>query len=153
MQRVYIIFGISWSFTCITIIAIGEEAADYIAIILSHNGKLQELHLGSNNLNSTGAMKMANGLQNVFGLTTLGISYNNIGEEAADDIGNILSHNTRLQKLYLNGNNLQSMGAIKFANGLQNSSDFTVFSISDNNIGEEAADDIAAVLAHNTKSK
>ena len=51
----------------------------------------------------------------------------------------------------LGGNNLQSAGAVKIAKGLQNVSDLTIFYISNNNISEEAADDIAAVLYRNTK--
>ena len=40
---------------------------------------------------------------------------------------------------------------IEIAQALQNVSDLTVLSISSNGITEEAADDIAAVLSHNTQ--
>ena len=52
---------------------------------------------------------------------------------------------------YLGGNSLQTEGAIKIARGLQNTSTLTILDISNNNIGVEAADDIATVLSHNTK--
>ena len=42
---------------------------------------------------------------------------------------------------------------MKISKGLQNTSSLTVFSISRNNISEAAADDIAAVLSHNTNAK
>ena len=74
-----------------------------------------------------------------------------IGEEVADDIAAVLSHNTKLQKLYLSDNNFRTAGAIKIAKGLQNATNLTMLNLNNNNIGEEAADDIAAVLSYNTK--
>ncbi|XP_065918394.1 NACHT, LRR and PYD domains-containing protein 12-like isoform X2 [Dysidea avara] len=129
---------------------IGVEAADDIATVLSHNTKLQELHLAGNNLQTEGAIKISRGLQNTSTLTVLYISNNNIGVEAADDIATVLSHNTKLQTIEL-GNNLLAAGGIKISRGLQNTSTLTVLYISNNNIGVEAADDIATVLSHNTK--
>ena len=129
---------------------IGEEAADEIATLLSHNSKLQRLELGGNNLQSGGTVKIARGLQSVFNLTKFGISKNNIGQEAADDIAAVLSHNSKLEELYLSGNNLQSSGTIKITQGLQSIFHLTIFYIYNNDINEEAADDIANVLSHNT---
>ena len=92
---------------------IGEEAADDIAAVLSHNVKLQELYLLiiGNNLKTKGAIDIAKGLQNATNLTTLDLDNNNISEEAAGNIADVLSHNTKLQKLYLSGNNLNIAGA------------------------------------------
>ena len=130
-------------------ISISKEAADGIAAVLFHNTDIQKLHLGDNNLNSAGAIKIAKGLQNTVKLTVLNLSNNNISEEAADDIAAVLSRNTNLQKLYLHYNNLKSAGATKIAKGLQNTVKLTVFDLNNNNISEEAVDDIAAVLSHN----
>ena len=47
--------------------------------------------------------------------------------------------------------NLKTEGAIKIAKALQNHSSLIKVDVSLNNIGSEAADDIAAVLSHNTK--
>ena len=46
---------------------------------------------------------------------------------------------------------MQSAGAIKIAKALQNTVNLTCLNLSNNNISEEAADDIAAVLSHNIK--
>jgi len=51
----------------------------------------------------------------------------------------------------LAGNNLKSAGAIKITKALQNTVTLISFGLSNNNISEEAADEIAAVLSHNTK--
>ena len=129
----------------------GEEAADYIATVLSHNTELQVINLNSNNFKTEGMIKIAKALQNIFTLTAFGISGNSIGEEAADDIATLLSHNTELQVVNLNSNNFKTEGMIKIAKALQNISTLTAFGISGNSIGEEAADDIATVLLHNTQ--
>ena len=133
--------------------SISEDAVDDVVAVLSHNTKLQELYLVGNNLQSQGAIKIAKGLQNLSNLTIFSISNNNVSKQAADDIAIVLSHNIKLKELYLGGNNLQSAGAIKITNALYNVSDLIIFDFSNNNINEEAADDIAAVLSHNIKLK
>ena len=45
------------------------------------------------------------------------------------------------------------MGVIKIVKALQNISTLTIFSIGNNNIDEEAANDIASVLSYNRKLK
>ena len=74
-----------------------------------------------------------------------------INKEAADDIATVLSHNTKLQVLYLANSDLETSGVIKIAKGLHNASSLIVINISNNSINEEAADDIAAVLSHNSR--
>ena len=130
---------------------IGYEAADDIAVILSHNTKLQQLYLGGNNLQTAGAIKIARALQSTTTLTIFGMGNNNISDEAADDIAVVLSNNTKLQQLYLGGNNLQTAGAIKIAKALQSTTTLTIFGMGNNNISDEAANDIAVVLSNNTK--
>jgi len=92
-------------------------------------------------------------LKHIAGLMVFDMQYNNIGDEAADDIAAVLFHNTQLQELHLDGNSLKTAGAIKIIKGLQNIFTLTVFAMENNNISDEAADDIAAVLSHNTKLK
>ena len=80
------------------------------------------------------------------------ISNNNIGVEAAGDITTVLSHNLSFQELYLNGNNLKEIGLISICKSLQSISTLKVLNIASNKIinNEEAADDISALLSHNT---
>ena len=131
--------------------SVGEEAADDIATVLSHNTKLQGVDLDGNNFKTVGMIKIVKALQNISTLIGFGIGNNNVGEEAADDIATVLSHNTKLQKLYLHDNNFKTVGMMKIVKALQNISTLIRFSIANNNVGEEAADDIATVLSHNTK--
>ena len=130
---------------------IGEEAADDIATVLSHNINLQSLYLYNNSFKTAGMIKIANALRNVSTLIEFNIANNGVGEKAADDIAAVLSHNTKLQKLSFCKNNFKTLGMIKIAKSLQKISTLTVLNISKNDIGEEAADDIATVVAHNTQ--
>ena len=130
---------------------IDEEAADDIAVVLSHNAKLQKLRLRGNNLRAAGAIKIAKSLLNTLNLTVLDLAYNNISEEAADDIAAVLSHNTNLESFSLGGNHLGTVGIKKIAKALQSTSCLTYFGIGSNKIGKGAADDIATLLSHNTK--
>ena len=44
---------------------VGEEAADDIATVLSHNTQLQVINFNSNSFNTVGMIKIAKGLQNI----------------------------------------------------------------------------------------
>ena len=52
---------------------------------------MQELNLGSNNLQTSGAIKIANSLQMSSSLTKLSIDHNNLTYKAADDIAALIS--------------------------------------------------------------
>ena len=130
---------------------VGEEAADDIAAVLSHNTRLQELDFGHNSFRSDGMIKIAKALQNISTLTIFAINKNGIGKRAADDIAAVLSHNTKLQRLDFGYNHFRSAGMIRIAKALQNISTLTIFAINNNSIDEKAANDIAAVLSHNRK--
>ena len=127
---------------------ISSEAASYIAAMLSCNSKLEELYLGENKLQNTGAVKIAEALQNTSSLKAFCISNNDIGCQV-DDITTFLLNNANLQTLLINDNGLQTIGAVKIAIGLQNTSCLRIVNMSSNNIGFEAANDIAGFLLHN----
>ena len=129
---------------------ITDEAADDIATAISCNIHLQELSLGSNNLQTSGIIKIARSLQKISSLTKLYINHNNISHEAADDIAAAISCNIHLQELNLSGNNLQTSSIIKIARNLQILS-LTKLYINHNNISHEAADDIATAISFMTK--
>ena len=124
-------------------------AADYLAGVMCHNIQSNLSYLKV--IPPALAITVRKIIPNLVNLKIFNVANNNISEEAADDIAAILSHNTKLQELYPGGNNLQSAGAIKTAKSLLNVSSLTVFDISNNNVGEKAADDIAAILSHNTR--
>ena len=128
---------------------VGEQAAEYNAGALSHNINLQKLYL--DNFKVVGIIEITRALQNTSTLTDFSISSNKIGKAAADDIAAVLLHNTNLQELQIHDNSLKTAGIIKITKALQDISTLTVFNISKNSVGDKAADDIAAVLSHNTK--
>ena len=127
---------------------ITEEAAGNIATSLSHNNQLQKINISKNHLQAPGVIILAKGLHDITTLTKFCISHNNITEEAADDIAIALSHSTQLEELDISNNHLQAAGVIMLAKGLHITM-LRKFCISNNNITEEAAGDIAKFLFHN----
>ena len=127
---------------------ISDETAITLADVLSENAKLQELDLSDNSLHAKGIRKIFNRLR-ISTLIKLSISHNNITDKVADQIASFLSRNIKLEKLDLSHNNLQAAGARWICK--TNLSKLITFNISYNSITTEAADDIAAFLAHNSK--
>ena len=139
---------------------ITDEAADDIAAAISCNIHLQELNLGNNNFTPTGALKITRSLQKILTLTKLCFHGNcisdnknmhdkSISNETVDDLATAVSSNTNLQELNLNSTGLQTLDAIKITRGLQKISSLTKLYINNNNITDEAADDIAAAISCN----
>ena len=128
---------------------ITDDAVGDIATVISHNIHLQELNLGNNHLQTSGAIKVARSLQKITSLTKLYINHNSITNEAADDIAAAISHNIGLQEVNIGNNHLQTSGAVKVARSLQKISSLTKLYINHNSITHEAADDIAAAISHN----
>ena len=135
---------------CINYNNITHEAADDIADAISCNIKLQELYLGSNGLQTSSIIKIARSLQNISSLTKLYINHNNMTDEAADYMTNVILCNSHLQEFDISVNSLQVPGIIKIAKGLQKISTLTKLYINNNNITEEAADDIAGIIVCNS---
>ena len=131
--------------------SITDEAADYIANLISCNIQLQEFGVSKNRFQTAGIMIIVKALQNISTLKKLYINDNNILDEAADDIAAVLSCNTELQELDISNNCFRSAGIMMIVKALQNISTLKKLYINDNNILDEAADDIAAVLSCNTE--
>ena len=136
---------------CISNNYIIDEAADDIAIAISYNIHLQELNLGSNDLRTSGTVKIAKSLQKISSLTKLYINHNNITHEAADDIAAVIFSSVKLQEFDVSGNNLQMTGAIKIVKALKGISTLRKLYLSNVNISDEVADDIAAAISCNTQ--
>ena len=130
---------------------ITDEAVDDIAAVIYSNTQLQEFDFSKNNLQSTGAIKIAKALQNISILTKLYLNNNHITDLAADDIATVLSRNTQLQELDISENNFQTTGAKTISKALQSGYTLRKLYISNNNITAEAADDIAAVIYRSTQ--
>ena len=130
---------------------ISDEAGKYIAAVLSHNNKLESLDLSSNHFRYKGFVKMFDSLKNVLYLRKLNISHNEITIKAAHSIATFLSLNSKLEELDLNDTILQTPGTIIIFKSLRCFSNLRKLFINNNMITNEAADDIAVVLSHNTK--
>ena len=141
-------------------------AANAIAVAITRNTRnthLQEFIISGNCLELLGAAMIARYLQRVSTLTKLYIANNNIkciannnikynryiSDSATDDIAAAITCNIHLQEFDIGTNNLQALGAAKIARGLQKISTLTKLCIANNNIGDEAADDIAAAVSCN----
>ena len=99
-----------------------------------------------------GAIKIAQGLQKISSLTTLYINDNHITDEAAGDIAAAISCNAMLV-LDVSNNNLKTTGVKKLAKTLQNVCTLTNLYMSNNNITDSAADDIAIAISCNPHLK
>ena len=128
---------------------ISDEVANDIAIIVSCNTNLNKVEISGNKLQTTGAIKILESLHKIYALKILDLNHSNITEEAGNVIATAFSFNTDIQELNLGGNDLQKLGAIKIAKGLQKISSLTKLYIDHNNITDDAADDIAAVISCN----
>ena len=73
-----------------------DEAADDIAIVLSQNTQLQELHLHNNNFQATGAIKITKAFKNTLTLAKYDILHNSIDWRAVNILRDILAWNTKL---------------------------------------------------------
>ena len=185
---------------------ITEGAAEAVSSIISGNTGLEELYLGSNQIQS-GVVKIANNLQKLCSLKVLDLDNNNITEqvtydlsiairnnvlleklwlngnhlgsstvlvvnalkeistlkeldlndnlnrstELASAIASVITRNTLIERLSLSGNNLNDDGVIRIARSLYKLSGLRIFDLEDNNITEESADALAAVISNNTK--
>ena len=128
---------------------ITEEAADDIAAVILSNRNLQVLDLGGNRFQTAGIIKIANSLQQMSCLSELYLSNNGITETAADSISAVILTNLRLQRLDLGGNAIEARGMTTIAEGLKKLSFLNELRINNNNVTDEAANDIARVILSN----
>ena len=137
--------------------SVGEEAADDIVRVLSKNATLEILILDNNSFGSAGMIKIATALHSISTLKLFSIDNNNVGadktvnveEKVADKIAEVLSSNTELQQLVLSNNRFNTLNMIVIAQALPSS--LTFFSIANNDVGEDAAENVAMAFSKTTK--
>ena len=120
-----------------------------IEVVLSFD-KLEELHLGGNNLQDTGMINIAEALQSNYVLKVFDISNNCINSKAANSIATALANKMQLEKLLLNGNQLQAQDITEITNRLQSTA-IKVFNISHIMMNSTAANIIVNLLTKNTQ--
>ena len=74
----------------------------------------------------------------------------NIDENAAFELAASIQYNNKLKQLWLRGNRLNSAGALFIFNSLEHISTLTALDLSNNNIGCQLSDSIAAVVSSNS---
>ena len=97
---------------------------------------LQTLNLGYNSIGSDGAVALAEGLKCCTNLQTLNLSINHIGSDGAVVL---LECCTNLQTLNLGSNSIGSDGAVALAEGLKCCTDLQTLNLSSNSIGSDGA--------------
>ena len=127
---------------------LSEGVIDELSSAIKTNKSLQKLNLSSNNLRSTGIVRVAQPLSVITNLTVLIIQSNRITEGAADAIAIAILSNPKLEELYLGSNSLAS-GIIKIASALQYLTKLKVLDINSNNAPEEAAKELAVAIYNN----
>ena len=130
---------------------ITDEAAEYLASVLSRSNKLKTLDLSSNLFKDGAFVSIFQRLKNIVYLRKLSISCNEISTKGARSIAMFLSHNSNLEELDLGNNFMQTSDFIVVFKSLRHISSLKKLYINDNMITDEAAEDIAVVLSQNTK--
>ena len=132
---------------------ITDEAADSIAIVLSHNSNMQAFNMSFNCIGSEGCIKVFNGMKSTLCLRNLDISNNKITCEASENIVAVLSQNTKMEKFDISYNNLHTSGAIKIFQGIKHISTLTEFDIAHNMISDDATTYVLDILYNSSKLK
>ena len=117
------------------------------AAVVSANAYLKEIYIC--NLQTASTKILSKLLQAICTLSRLHIGYNSISDELANDIATVVSHNTKLKEIEIIENEIQTTGAVKMMKGLQRINTLEILYFNNNNITEEATEDIAAVLFFN----
>ena len=126
----------------------GELLVPALSSTLEKNKLLKILQLRDSGLNENGVIVIAQSLCNHTKLKFLNLQNNNINEKVAEALASVISSNNGLEELYLGNNQLQ-LGVIQIARGLNNISSLKVLDLSNNNITEQAADELAAAIRIN----
>ena len=126
---------------------ITEKAAEALASVISSNSGLEQLYLGNNQL-QLGVIKIASALKNISSLKALGIEENYIPKRAINDLSDAIRTKSFVDKLLLSDNYLGSSMAV-IAKACKNS-DLKQFYVKNTGISEAVADDLAAVIKHNS---
>ena len=126
-----------------------NEAAIQLATALDCNNVLEQLWLRGNVLGAVGATIILTSLQNITTLRVLDLSYNNISSRSANGIAAVINSNHFLEQLWLDGNMLMTTGVVIIAKALKKHSNLTLLSLSNNEITEDAAEELSAIVNSN----
>jgi len=125
-----------------------EKVVDDLAKVIKSNGKLQELRLSSNNLQSP-VVVILQALKAISSLKVLSLNRNNMSEKVVNDLADVIKSNVRLEELHLDYNNLQS-SAVVVLQALKAISSLKILNLKSNNMSGKVVDDLADVIKNNT---
>ncbi|XP_065882868.1 uncharacterized protein [Dysidea avara] len=132
---------------------ISDEEANDVASALYNNTQLQELGLSLYVKSSAGIVNIVNAISKMANLKSLSIPIRNINNTAIEILAQNLSDHLQLCKLDLSGTNLQTVGCILICNALLQLRTLTRLILSNNNITDEAANDLSTLLSCNIQLK
>ena len=125
-----------------------EEAAEALASVISSNSGLEELYLLNNQL-QLGVINIVTVLKNISTLKALSLVDNCIPKQAINDLSDVIITNSLVENLLLDDNNLGSSMAV-IADACCKNSNLKQFCIKNTRISETVADDLAAIIKHNS---
>jgi Ran GTPase-activating protein (RanGAP) involved in mRNA processing and transport len=107
------------------------------------------LHIGTNNINDTGAQAIAEALKVNTSLKAFYIAHNKIGPTGAQAFAEALKINTSLNVLNISLNNIGDTGAQSIAEALNENTSLTELKLIINHIGNTGAKAIADAIVTN----
>jgi Ran GTPase-activating protein (RanGAP) involved in mRNA processing and transport len=137
---------------------ITETSAEYLANIFDQNNKLQELHIGENNLGDDGVVSIAQKIIENNSVTTLrhlDVRSNNVTCNGAMALQGLIVNSTTLWSLDLSNNNIGDFGMMALCRGLQQPKQqgLRKLNVSANCITNRSATGIAIMLRMNQTLK
>jgi len=126
-----------------------EEAADFIAPVISNNSGLEKLYCGDNKLGA-GVLMIAEALKSILTLKILDLSNNDIPVAVATKLASAIESNYSLEELLLKGNKLTTTGVVPILKALTDIFTLRKLDISSTLVTEDVVDAIAPLLAGKT---
>ena len=134
-----------------------HDIADTVGQLLLKNQGMQKFHIGNNNLQAEGIMKILGVLKQLRNLNELSVGGNNTDKisdniekaRLCDFLVEVITNNLKLEMLAIGNVFVHGDEAAKVVVALKSLSCLKLLDISSNNINEKAADDIATVFTNN----
>ena len=127
---------------------ITEEAGEALASVVMHNTGLEELRLDGNSFGE-GLFNVMKALQSITSLRILSLGNSDIFKKVSCELAVAIKSNNHLEKLGLYNSNMKS-SSFAVIQALSTISTLKYLNINNNQITEEAGEELASVVMHNT---
>ena len=125
---------------------ITEDALDSLFEVIANNPLLEIVRFVSDSLDDNGILKMICALKPLHGLKRLDLHHKSIKQNFTKHIAEVITNNSELQTVVLNN---VTFNLKELFDGIKHNSNFIILNLEYNNITEEAADNLAAVINAN----